>query len=105
MPLNDKIASVLLFSQEGSVCLRQQNGRKQVTPRRVFKLPGLSLSKGMACGSWDPGVNGALGWAGLAGRGLEACCLVPHLRDNPSREKSSVPAHAKQAHSDLGTWP
>lgn len=43
MPLNDKIAGLMLFSQEGSACQRWHNGKKQFTLRRTFKLP---LSKG-----------------------------------------------------------
>lgn len=70
MPPNDKIAGLMLFSQEGSACQRQQNGRKQTTLRRAFKLPRLSLPKGTECGSCL-----GLGWAG--------CVASPHTSGTP----------------------
>lgn len=48
-----------------------------------LKQLGLPLSEGPQCRSWSPRVSEALVWARLAGGGLEAGHLAPHLRDTP----------------------
>lgn len=83
MSLNDKIASLMLFSQEGSACQRPHNGRKQFTLRHVFlNCQGCQFPRGQSAGvgilcEWT------LGWAGLSGKGLEVWYLTPHTSGTP----------------------
>lgn len=103
MPLNDKIATSMLF-EEGSACHRQHNGRKQFTPRRVFQLLWLSLSERAECGNWtqvqrEPWgglgmISGGQGWLAEAQRHAASPALS--FRDTQNRQKSLCLIGARQ---------
>lgn len=88
MPLNDKIANLMLF-KAGSLCHRKRRGKKQLALDISIKCRGCHFHEDEA-GHGDT-KNRGKGWEISDGRGFEGTCL----RENPRRRESLGSTYAK----------